>query len=262
MINYNEKFSLKGKKAVITGGTGLIGKEIVYALVQAGADVIIAGGEEKEAQLMVKELKQHSYSTKYISFDVTDLESLEGKVKDISESIGGIDIWVNSAYPRTKDFAGPVEDVTVESWRKNIDMHLSSYCLLSKYAAESMKKTGGSIINFGSIYGVVGNNPILYKSTKVKTSFGYAAIKGGIVSAVRFLAAHFGPDNIRINTICPGGIFDNQDPIFVERYSLQAPLKRMAYSHEIAPTVVFLASDAGAYITGATIMIDGGWTIV
>jgi len=90
----------------------------------------------------------------------------------------------------------------------------------------------------------------------------YTAIKGGIVNLGRFLASYFGEYNVRVNTVCPGGVFDNQDPAFVEKYSKRTPLGRMAYPQDIAGVVVFLASEAAAYITGAVIMVDGGWTAI
>jgi len=262
MINYNKKFSLKGKKAVVVGGAGLIGKEVVAALAQAGARVVIADIDGKSAKSLVDKHKDNSLSVEYYPLDVSDLDILKSKLIDIFKKLKGFDVWVNCAYPKTKDFACPVENITLESWQKNIDMHLNSYSLLSKYAAELMKKTGGSIINFGSIYGVVGNDPRLYEGTKITTSMAYTAIKGGIVNVGRYLAAYFGKYNIRVNTVCPGGVFNNQDPVFVKKYSERTPLKRMALPQDIAPVVLFLASDAASYITGATIMVDGGWTCI
>jgi NAD(P)-dependent dehydrogenase (short-subunit alcohol dehydrogenase family) len=253
-----KKFSLKGKKAVVTGGAGLIGREVVTALAQAGAQVIIAEIDEKASKDMASKLVANKLNVEYIYFDITDIENLENNI----QRIGQIDIWVNNAYPRTKDWGAKVEDISYESWQKNIDMQLNSYSLTCKYVAESMKKKGGSIINFGSTYGVVGPDFKVYDDTKMTMPMAYAAIKGGIVSLGRYLASYFGKYNIRVNTICPGGIFDDQDKNFVENYNNKTPLKRMARADEIAPVVLFLASEASSYVTGATIMVDGGWTAI
>ena len=262
MTSYLEKFCLPGKKAVVTGGAGLIGKEVVKALAQAGARVVIAEVDEEAAKKLTYDLVKCSLESEYVYFDVTDIESLEKNISGLAQYLGGVDIWINCAYPRTNDFAGPVENISVDSWRKNVDMHLNSYALMSKYAAERMKESGGSIVNLGSIYGVVSNDPGIYEDTPMTMSMGYTAIKGGIINLTRFLAAYFGKYNIRINTICPGGIFDNQDETFVSNYSKRVPLKRMALPEDIAPVVLFLVSGAASYITGATIMVDGGWTAI
>jgi NAD(P)-dependent dehydrogenase (short-subunit alcohol dehydrogenase family) len=262
MINYMKKFDLKGKTAVVTGGAGLIGKELVSALAQVGARVIITDINEEASNKITKELSKKGFKVEYIKFDITDISHLKTNITNIIARFKKIDIWINSAYPKTQDWSNKVEDVTEESWRKNIDMHLNSYSLTTKYVAEKMKLKGGNIINFGSIYGVVGNDFAIYEGTDMNPAMAYAAIKGGIISLDRYLASYFGKYNIRINTICPGGVFDNQDPIFVKKYSKKSPLKRMANAEEIASAILFLASDAASFVTGATIMVDGGWTAV
>jgi NAD(P)-dependent dehydrogenase (short-subunit alcohol dehydrogenase family) len=141
---------------------------------------------------------------------------------------------------------------------------LNTYCLLTISVAQYMKEQHieGSLINFGSIYGVVGPDFSVYRGTKVDLPPPYSAIKGGIINFSRHAASYFGQWGIRINTISPGGIFDNQDAVFVEQYEKKAPLGRMGKPQDIAPVVVFLASKAAGYITGENIMVDGGWTCI
>ncbi|MFH1581690.1 MAG: SDR family oxidoreductase [Pseudomonadota bacterium] len=262
MIDYLNKFNLKGKKIVLTGAAGLIGKECAMALAQAGGQLVMAEIDETKGKALEKELTSNGLKAEYVFFDITDIENLKEKMAEIVKHLGGLDIWINSAYPRTKDWGAKTEDISSESWRKNVDMQLNSYALTSKYAAEYMKDKGGCIINFGSIYGVGGPDLNVYKNTKITNSMIYAAVKGGVINLGRYLASYFGSYNIRVNTICPGGVYDNHDPVFLSNYSQKTPLGRMAKAEEVASVVLFLASDAASYVTGATIMVDGGWTAI
>lgn len=262
MIDYVKKFSLKGKKAVVCGGAGLLGREIVLALAQAGAQVVIADVDERSGEKYSKLLKARKLKVIYHYIDVTDVEALEDNLNNIIKKIKGVDIYVNTAYPRTPDWGSDIENISVSSWRKNVDMHLNAYALSSKFMAQHMKNKGGSIINMGSIYGVGGPDFTVYKNTKMGNSLIYAAIKGGIVNLSRYLSAHYGRYNVRVNTVCPGGVLDGQNPVFVRNYNDKVPMKRMANKDEIASAVLFLASDAASYITGTTFMVDGGWTAI
>lgn len=251
MKDYQKMLNLVGKKAVVTGGNGLIGREIVAALKQAGAKALIVDiADNKLAE------------GEFYHLDLTDIVNLKANIDKLAAHLGGIDIWVNSAYPRTDDFGADLFEMSAESWQKNIDWQLNSYALSSKYAAEHMKQKGGCIINLGSIYGVGGPDFNVYKGTDLKNSMIYAAVKGGVINLSRYLASYLGRFNIRVNTVCPGGVFDNQNPVFVKNYSERTPLRRMAKAEEVASVVMFLASEAAAYVTGATIMVDGGWTAI
>jgi len=262
MIDYKQKFSLENKKCIVAGGAGLIGREIVTALAQAGGHVIIAEIHEQRGQELADELKGQQLKVDYIKFDVADIDHLEKNIKALVKQLKGIDVFINTAYPQTEDFGKNDEEISVDSWRRNVDMHLNGYALASKYMIEAMKEKGGSVINLGSIYGVVGGDLNLYEDTKMSNTMIYGLIKGGIVNLDRYLASYYGKYDIRVNTICPGGVFDHQESNFVRNYSKKVPLKRLANSDEIASVVLFLASDAASYITGATIMVDGGWTAI
>ena len=265
MINYLDKFRLDGRVAYVAGGLGLIGAEVTKSLSSAGAKTIILDVDDSKGRSIGDELNKRGFNVTYQHFDVTDLKSAEEKIEDLNSKHSGMDIWVNCSYPRTEDWGkNNFAEVTLESMQKNIELHLNSYIWLTRAVAFKMKEqqSPGSIINLSSIYGVVGHDFTIYEGTEIKGGMTYSAIKGGINNFTRNAAAYFGEYNIRINTICPGGIFDNQDPKFVENYSKKTPLKRMGNSDEIASTVLFLASDAASYITGATIMVDGGWTAI
>jgi NAD(P)-dependent dehydrogenase (short-subunit alcohol dehydrogenase family) len=119
-----------------------------------------------------------------------------------------------------------------------------------------------SIINVSSIYGVVAPDFEIYSGTDMTSAAPYSAIKAGIINFSRYAASYYGKYGIRVNSICPGGVFDNQNKIFIENYSKRTPLGRLAKTAEIAAPILFLASDAASYITGATVMVDGGWTCI
>lgn len=264
MIDYKKMFSLKGKTAIITGGSGLIGKEITTALAQAGAKCIILDINDKKSNELANGLRRRKLKVQYEKFDITDLAKIEENIIRLIKKYKKIDIWVNNAYPRTKDWGNKVEDVKLESFRKNVDMHLNSYSWICKVVALYMKKNGikGVIINLSSIYGVLGNDFTVYEGTNLTSPMGYSAIKGGITNLTRYFSSYFGKDGIRINNICPGGIFNNQNPKFVKQYNSKVPLKRMGKPEDIASAIVFLSSDASNYITGATLMVDGGWSAI
>lgn len=262
-MTYLQKFGLNGKTAFVTGGVGLIGTEVTKALADAGAKVIILDINKEKAEDVLKTVKAKGQDAEFEEFDITDLGIIEQAIDKLKSKYGSIDIWVNTAYPRTADWGKDLEKIPLESWQKNIDMHLNSYCWMSRKVCFIMKEqNGGSLINFGSIYGVVGNNFSIYEGTKMTPPAEYSAIKGGIINFDRYLASYFGKYSVRINTVCPGGIFDNQNPVFVENYNKNTPLKRMGKPEDVASAVLFLASDAAAYITGITLMVDGGWTAI
>lgn len=255
-MSYKGIFSCRNKIAIVTGGAGLIGREVVKGLRDNGAKVYIADKDELSAKKIAKHI-----NIKYIYLDITSEESIGEAFKEIKESGGRIDILVNTAYPRTKDWRYKLEKVSFESWKTNVNTQLGGYFLCCRIAAEYMKaQKGGSIINFGSTYGVIGPDFSIYEGTDMTMPAAYSAIKGGVINFTRYMATYYAKYKIRINAVSPGGIFDNQPQTFVEKYSRKTPLGRMACASEMVGAVVFLASDASSYVTGHNLMVDGGWT--
>ncbi|MDA7855551.1 SDR family oxidoreductase, partial [Cyclobacteriaceae bacterium] len=198
-----------------------------------------------------------------IECDITNEGSIDNALILIINKYKKIDGLVNNAYPRTRDWGNKFEDIKLDSWRKNIDWQLNSYFYMSQQVALQMtEKKNGSIINIASIYGVIGPDFTVYDGTNMTMPAGYAAIKGGLVNLTRYMASYLGPNKIRVNTVSPGGIFDNQNSIFVENYEKKVPLRRMGLPEDIAPSVSFLLSDESKYITGQNLIIDGGWTSI
>ena len=134
------------------------------------------------------------------------------------------------------------------------------FALCKAFVPTMVKQKKGSIINISSIYGVVANDPSLYAGTDMKQPPDYTFVKGGMINFTRYLAAYYGRKGIRANCICPGGFLDNQPAPFLRRYEQRVPLGRMLNNDDLKGAVVFLASDASRYVTGATLMVDGGWT--
>ena len=259
---YKSLLDLKKSIAFVLGGSGLIGKEIVLALLSNGAKVV-------SFDIKSSKIKHSNFSSEII--DVRNIKNASKLILKVIKKTGTPKIFINCSYPKTNDWTqNNFKKISIESYKQNIDIHLNSYVLISRLVAEQMaKKKQGSIILFGSIYGIVGQDFSIYKNSKMTENLTYSAIKGGIVNNTRLMASYYGKYNIRVNTICPGGLKGNiagvsnkQPEKFIKQYSLQTPLKRMGKPEEIAASVLFLASDASSYITGTTFMVDGGWTAI
>ena len=243
---------LSEKIIIVTGGSGLIGRAIIQ-------DITKKGGIAINADISV----ETNLDKGLLNVDITNDDSIEKGIQTVITHYGRIDGLVNNAHPRTKDWGNKFEDIIPDSWRKNIDMQMNSYFVFCQKVLKHMaKQQNVAIVNIASIYGVVGNDFTVYEGTSLTSAAAYSAIKGGIINFTRYLASYFGKDNIRINCVSPGGIFDNQNPVFVENYEKKVPLKRMGTPEDIAPAVSFLLSDEAKYITGQNLIVDGGWTAI
>ena len=182
-------------------------------------------------------------------------------LKTVIQKMGRLDVLINNAYPRNKNYGRPLEEIEWDDFNENVQMHLGGYFLLSQKASEIMRKhTGGSIINLGSIYGMVAPRFSIYEGTSMTMPAEYAAIKGGVLQLTRYLATYLAPYGIRVNAVSPGGLFNGQNSRFVKSYEAEVPLGRMATPDDVVGPILFLASDLASYITGQNIAVDGGWT--
>lgn len=246
---------LKDKVIIVSGGSGLIGRAIV-------ADIKNRGGIAVNADIAVESDLESAYTYKC---NVTQDDSIQECVDAVYSHFGRIDGLVNSAYPRTPDRRSRFEEMKPESWRMNVDWQMNSYFVFCQKVLIKMKEQGfGAVVNIGSIYGVVGNDFTLYEEYGGTSSPSYSAVKGGIINLTRFMASYFGPLQIRVNCVSPGGIKDekNQHPSFIRRYEAKVPMRRLGNPDDIAPAVSFLLSDDAKYITGQNLLVDGGWTAI
>lgn len=246
--------TIKNKIVILTGASGLIGYETYKHLKRNEATVVAVDIRGKEPDYDL-----------FWEYDITQPEEINRLVDTVMERFGRIDGLVSLAYPRTRDWGNRFEDIALESWRKNVDMQMNMVFFLCQRVLEIMKRQqSGSVVNIGSIYGVVGNDFTLYEDYGGTSAAAYTAIKGGLINFTRFLASYYGPYNVRVNCVSPGGIIDTdkQHSSFIQKYSARSPLRRLGNPEEIAPAITFLLSDEASYITGHNLMVDGGWTSI
>jgi NAD(P)-dependent dehydrogenase (short-subunit alcohol dehydrogenase family) len=245
------KNSLREKIIIVTGGSGLLGREIVKNLESKGAIAI-------NADINV----DTDLNSNTLNVDITSENSILNAIKLVVEFYGKINGLVNNAYPRTIDWGTKFEEISYESWQKNVDMQMNTTFLFIQKVMPELLKNKGSVVNITSIYGVVGNDLTIYENTSITTAAPYSAIKGGIINFTRYLASYYGRQGVRVNCVSPGGILDKQHEIFIANYERKVPMGRMGNPDDIAPAVSFLLSDDAKYITGQNLIVDGGWTSI
>lgn len=247
---------LENKVVIVAGGKGLIGREVVADFLHHGAIVVDADISCDNSQI--------SDSHYEFPLDLTSNDSIDALINFTVNKFNRIDGLVNCAYPHTKDWGHyKLEDNPFRHWEDNIKMQLNPVFYLDQQVALVMERQhSGSIVNFGSIYGIVGNDFTIYEDYGGSSPVEYCAVKGGIINLTRYLASWLGKHNVRVNCVCPGGIWDHQREEFVRNYEHRCPMKRMGNPDDIAPLCLFLVSDGAKYITGQIIAADGGWTAI
>jgi len=263
-------FNLKDKIAIITGGAGLLGNEYAKALVSCGASVAIVDTDEIKINKL-KTLLQEKFNARVLGLvaDISKKEEAEKMVKEAIAIFGKIDILINNAGVSGKFESGNIaplfENYPQEEWDKAWAVNVTGMFLCAQAAGREMIKSGGGVmVNISSIYGVVAPDQRLYNKEgelNFVKPVSYSVTKSAILNLTRYLAAYWGGKNIRVNTLTPGGVFDNQDTAFVQKYNNKTPLGRMANPDDMVGPMLFLVSDASKYMTGANLVIDGGQTI-
>ncbi len=264
-------FSLKDKVAIVTGSLGLIGKEHCRALAEAGAHVVVSDLDEDKCREFALTLTPEALGA---GADVSDAASVSALLKKTLDRFDHIDILLNNAAVNEK-FEDPLlalhmsqfENFPLSQWKKMMDVNVTGVFLCSQIIGAAMAEKGkGSIINVASTYGVVAPDQSLYKTPDGRQAFykspAYPVSKGAVIAFTRFLASYWGRRGVRVNTLSPGGVENAQDDFFVKNYSAKTLLGRMAQPSDYQGAVVFLASDASSYMTGANLIVDGGWTAI
>ena len=270
-MHSQEMFNLSGKVALVTGALGLIGKEHCKALAQAGATVIVADLSIAQCVDFASTLGSHS---KGIALEITVESEVEKCADWVEKEFGRLDILVNNAaindhFQTSSNLLSlsSFENYPVDMFQKSWEVNVKGLFLCSqKFGKIMLKNKQGSIINIASTYGVVGPDQSLYKDENGQQLFfktpAYPTTKGAVINFTRYLAAYWGEQGIRVNTLSPGGVENGQTDFFMQQYSAKTLLKRMAKPDDYAGALVFLASDASSYMTGANLVVDGGFTTI
>ena len=261
-------FDLTEKVAVVTGALGLLGKEHCRALAEAGARVVATDVDGKACEAFVRELP----NAIGLGADITKQASVVALRDAVLARFGRVDVLVNNAAINDK-FESPAaaaelskfENYPLDLWQRSLDVNVTGMFLCCQTIGAVMaERMAGSIVNVASTYGIVAPDQSLYVQPDGKQSFyksaAYPVTKGAVLSFTRFLAAYWGEKNVRVNALSPGGVENGQDAWFIDAYAKRTPLKRMARPNDYRGAVVFLASDESSYMTGANLVVDGGWT--
>lgn len=270
-------FSVENKICIVTGGLGQIGKNFVSALHSRGARVAVWGRtvNEKRISSIFGDSALSDPNLKFYSVDITSKASMNAALDDMEKIWGDApDVLVNNAGIDTQpsappEVSGPFEQFPEEVFREVVDVNLVGTFLACQAVGARMINAhkGGSIINVGSIYGMLSPIQDIYAYKKELTGVpfikpvAYSAAKSGIYNLTRYLATYWGKDGIRVNTLTPAGVWrDTQDEIFQGNFTARMPMGRMSKEDEYNGSLIFLASQASSFMTGSNLVVDGGWT--
>lgn len=268
-MNVKELFNLENKVAVVTGALGLLGKQHCSALSEAGAHIIVCDLDEAKCQEFSDSLGNDSMGA---GVNITDIHSVNNVKEKILTKYKHIDILVNNAAindmfecPTVALEFSRFENYPLHMFQNSLNVNITGAFICSQVLGTVMANAGkGSIINIASTYGLVAPDQSIYKdeqgNQKFYKSAAYPVTKGAILAFSKFLAAYWGSKGVRVNSLSPGGVENNQDQFFIKNYSAKTPLGRMAHPTDFKGAILFLASDASCYMTGANLIVDGGWT--
>lgn len=269
LVADRDLFDLTGRHAVVTGAAGLLGREFADALASRGAKVHLLDRNRDPLEKCASEIARHSLvSPQARVVDITD----EGQVHGAIGDIGRVDILVNSAAidPKFEEGLprqGHISTYPLDRWEASLRVNLTGAFLMTRECCRVMEIQGesgeGVIVNVSSTYGLRGPDQRIYETDDATTFFkpvDYSVTKAGILGLTRAVAAMYRGTHIRVNSLTPGGTFNGQNEGFVANYSAKTILGRMAIPQDYRGAIMFLCSDASSYMTGANLVVDGGWT--
>ena len=273
-MTIQEKFDLKGRVAVVTGGAGQLGTEFCKTLAEAGAAVVVVDLNASATKTTADTLTNGGYQALAAPTDITQPDAVNALVEKTLFEFGRLDILVNSAAldPKFDPEAvnkgitpGAFEDYPLDLWNSALSVNLTGLFLMTQACVKPMLAQGkrGSIINICSTYGLNGPDQRIYIKDGKRVAFKpvyYTVTKAGLMGFTKYLAAYYAGTDIRVNALTPGGVFNNHEDYFVQNYSAKTIMGRMAKKDEMNGALLFLASDASSYMTGNNIVVDGGWT--
>jgi len=257
-----ELFDLTGKRALVTGASGHLGRALAEALAEAGATVVVSSRDRARAEAVAAALPTSGNGgAKHLAveLDHTDETSVEAGFRQAVDGAGGLEVLVNNGHePLANDWT----DVSADQFSRQL-ANATGYFLLARLMRNHAVARGvpASVVMLGSMYGLVGSYPAAYEGVCPASPAAYHALKGGIVHLTRHLAVYWAGDGVRVNCLSPGPFPPPGAPAeMVRRLCDHSPMKRMGRPHELKGAVVFLAGDASSYMTGQNLVIDGGWT--
>lgn len=265
-------FSVKDKVIAIIGSTGILGQQYVEFLSMSGASVAMGDIDKDKCFALEDEMKKR-YGTDIMAYhiDISNEEMTDGFFNAIIKKYSRLDVLINNVQTKPDGFYAPFEKYKRETLARVLDANLGGAVIACQKACRIFLKQGyGNIINISSTYGNVGADQRIYEGVKniyspdspFSSPVSYAITKAGMINLTRYLASYYREKNIRVNCLTPGGVFDNHDELFVKNYSYRTLLGRMADKSEYNGAILFLASDASSYMTGANLIVDGGWTAI
>ena len=256
-------FSLKSKIILITGGAGLLGSRMVKIIHNHGGVPIVIDNDKNKIDKLLKNYKKEINNLNYYKIDITKKNQVKNAVNKIYKKFKKIDCLINNAgfNPKLGLKKNNFEDFSIMQWDKEIQIGLTGSLIITQEVVKKMiKQKYGSIINISSDLGVIAPNQFLYEK-KDKKPVSYSVIKHGIIGFSKYLATYLAEYNIKSNALCPGGISNNQPKQFVNKIKKLIPLKRMAKISDYDGIILYLCSDYSSYMTGSTIICDGGRTV-
>jgi NAD(P)-dependent dehydrogenase (short-subunit alcohol dehydrogenase family) len=255
---------LSEKVVVVTGGAGLIGQEFVKSIVENNGIGVIADINIGLAEKVRDNLAQKVNGEKIgvVKLDITSEGSLAEGIYHLRNKYKRIDALINNAYPRNKNYGQSFFDVQYNDFVENIGLNLGGYFSASQQFAKYFKEQGGgNIVNISSIYGVIAPRFELYKDTDITTPVEYAVIKSGLIHLTRYMAKYFKGMNIRVNSLSPGGIIDDQPELFLNAYKEKCLNKGMLDASDLKGTLIYLLSDMSQFVNGQNIVVDDGFCL-